>query len=111
MECKARLRGLHWIIYSKTISLPWAHGSPCRAGVSVILAICRGDPGWSGPQGLPDLSLPEAKGAKHELQQWPSRPSAISYRLSAIQGKARRRETRTPTVTLSTIGYQLLAIG
>jgi hypothetical protein len=29
----------------------------------------------------------------------------------AIQGKARLRGTRTPTVTLSTIGYRLSAIG
>jgi hypothetical protein len=33
------------------------------------------------------------------------------YKPSALQGEARLRVTRTPTVTLSTIGYRLSAIG
>jgi hypothetical protein len=36
---------------------------------------------------------------------------AVGLKLSALQGEARLRGTRTPTVTLSTIGYRLSAIG
>ena len=36
--------------------------------------------------------------------------SPLASRLSALRDKARRRGTRTPTVTLSTIGYRLSAI-
>jgi hypothetical protein len=36
---------------------------------------------------------------------------AVGLKPSAIQGKARLRGTRTPTATLSTIGYRLSAIG
>ncbi len=35
---------------------------------------------------------------------------AIGYRLSALWGKARLRGTRTPTVTLLAIGYRLSAL-
>jgi len=55
IQGEARLRGLYRIIYSKTISPSWAHGSPCGAGVSVTLPYAEGSPGWSSPQGLPDL--------------------------------------------------------
>ena len=37
--------------------------------------------------------------------------SAIGYQLSAMECEARLRITRTPTVTLSAIGYRLSAIG
>ena len=36
-------------------------------------------------------------------------PRAVGLKPSAMQGEARLRGTRTPTVTLSTIGYRLSA--
>ena len=53
--------------------------------------------------GYPRLS-PPARNAN-------SNGDPLDLRLSAMQGKARLRGTRTPTATLSTIGYRLSVIG
>jgi len=47
MQGKARIRGRD--VARAGWSPPWAHGSPCGAGVSVILAICRRNLDWSSP--------------------------------------------------------------
>ena len=81
MECKARLRGLYRIIYSKTISPRLWNAKPACAGYSRQNFI-RADPSY------------------------PRR--SVFY--SSFRVKARLRVTRTPTVTLSTIDHRLSAI-
>jgi hypothetical protein len=96
MQGKARLRGLYRIISSKTIRP----------------RLCKAKPACAGYTGL-FLQRPYALGYPRRSPPARAIPDYFfkDHTPSAIQGKARLRGTRTPMVTLSTIGYRLSVIG
>jgi hypothetical protein len=92
MQGKARLRGLYRIISSKTIRPRLSKAKPACAGYTGLFLqrpYALGYPRRSPPaRAIPDYFFKD-------------------HTPSAIQGEARLRGTRTPMVTLSTIGYRL----
>jgi len=94
---EARLRGRERNNYSKTISPRLGKAKPACAGESEVIVHRPSALGYAGQS-------PPARNAN-------SNGDPLDHRLSAMQGKARLRGTRTPTATLSTIGYRLSTIG
>ena len=105
MRGDARLRGLWRIMYSKTIHPRLCEATPACAGYGGLFVRRPSARRRRSPIGYRLSAIPQPHG------KLSYRLLAIGYQLSAMECEARLRITRTPTVTLSAIGYRLSAIG